>query len=65
MARRLSARRLVLAVAATLLFAGALTLSWTEGADHLTLQALAMGLGLAACVLAALAAGAGRRRRSS
>lgn len=60
-----SSRRLSLAVAAGLLFLVALVISWTEGADHLTLQLLAMGLGLVACVLAAMAAGFGRRDRQS
>ncbi|MGC2191620.1 MAG: hypothetical protein WA751_04735 [Candidatus Dormiibacterota bacterium] len=58
-----SSRRLSLAAAAGLLFLVALGISWTEGADHLTLQLLAMGLGLVACVLAAMAAGFGRRDR--
>jgi hypothetical protein len=43
----------------------AVAISWTEGADHLTLQALAMALGLIACLLAAMAAGFGRRERPS
>jgi hypothetical protein len=54
-----------LAIAAGLLFLVALTISWTEGADHLSLQALAMALGLVACLLAAMAAGFGRRSRPS
>ncbi|HVC38383.1 MAG TPA: hypothetical protein VNH20_00205 [Candidatus Dormibacteraeota bacterium] len=54
-------RRVSFAVAAGALFLVALVISWTEGADHLTLQVLAMGLGLGACLLAALAAGFGRR----
>lgn len=60
-----SAPRLSLAVAAGLIFLVALAISWTEGADHLTLQLLAMGLGLVACLLAAMAAGFGRRDRPS
>ncbi|HVB13641.1 MAG TPA: hypothetical protein VNH38_02645 [Candidatus Dormibacteraeota bacterium] len=58
-------RRAPLAVAAGLLFAVALFISWTQGADHLTLQVLALGLGLVACLLAAMAAGVGRRDRPS
>ena len=65
MPRRPSTRRLRLVVGAVLLFVVALTLSWTEGADHLTLQVLAMGLGLMACGLAAMAAGFGGRDRHS
>jgi hypothetical protein len=38
------------------LFLAALVLSWSEGADHLTLQFVAMGLALLAFLLAALAA---------
>jgi hypothetical protein len=49
-------RRLVLAAAAAVLFLAALALSWTEGADHLTLQLLAMVLALLAFCLAAIAA---------
>lgn len=48
-----------------MLFLVAVAISWTEGADHLTLQALAMALGLIACLLAAMAAGFGRRERPS
>lgn len=59
------ARRIPLAVAAGVLFLVAVAISWTEGADHLTLQALAMALGLIACLLAAMAAGFGRRERPS
>lgn len=55
------ARRVSLSLAAALLFLLALGLSWSQGADHLTLQLLAMAIGLAACLLAALAAGFGRR----
>ncbi|HVB54615.1 MAG TPA: hypothetical protein VNF24_10570 [Candidatus Acidoferrales bacterium] len=58
-------RRVPLAVAAGLLFVVALVIAWTQGADHLTLQLLAMALGLAACLLAALAAGFGRRGHGS
>jgi drug/metabolite transporter (DMT)-like permease len=54
-----------LAAAAGVLFIGALVISWTEGAEHLTLQLLAMALGLVACLLAAMAAGFGRRGRPS
>ncbi|MGH7643245.1 MAG: hypothetical protein ACRENX_09600 [Candidatus Dormibacteria bacterium] len=57
--------RISLAIAAGVLFLVALAISWTEGAGHLNLQALAMALGLVACLLAALAAGFGRRNRSS
>ncbi len=39
-----------------LLFGVALLLSWTEGARHLDLQALAMGLALLAFLVAAVAA---------
>lgn len=60
-----TARRVPLGVAAGLLFLVALALSWTQGADHLTLQLLAMALGLIACLLAALAAGFGRRGQRS
>lgn len=49
-------RRLGLAAAAAILFLVALALSWTEGADHLTLQLLAMVLALLAFLLAAIAA---------
>jgi hypothetical protein len=49
-------RRLGLAAAAGILFLVALALSWTEGADHLTLQLLAMVLALLAFLLAAIAA---------
>jgi peptidoglycan/LPS O-acetylase OafA/YrhL len=59
------ARRVPLAVAAGLLFLVALGLSWSGGADHLTLQLLAMALGLVACLLVAMAAGFGRRDRHS
>lgn len=52
----LPARRAPLAVGAGVLFLAALVLSWSEGADHLTLQFLAMGLALLAFLLAALAA---------
>ncbi|MGH7706255.1 MAG: hypothetical protein ACRENY_10375, partial [Candidatus Dormibacteria bacterium] len=62
---RLSGGRLGLAVGSGLFFLVALYLSWTEGADHLTLQLLAMGLGLVACLLAAMAAGFGGRRSRS
>jgi hypothetical protein len=61
MPRRLGARSRSLAVAALVLFLVALFLSWTQGANHLTLQFLAMGIGLVACLLAALAAGLGHR----
>lgn len=44
-----------------MLFLVALYISWTQGADHLTLQVVAMGIGLVACLLAAMAAGLGRR----
>jgi hypothetical protein len=43
----------------------ALGLSWSGGADHLTLQLLAMALGLVACLLVAVAAGFGRPDRHS
>lgn len=49
-------RRLALGASAALLFLAALALSWTEGADHLTLQLLAMVLALLAFFLAAIAA---------
>jgi divalent metal cation (Fe/Co/Zn/Cd) transporter len=49
-------RRLGLAATATIIFLVALTISWTEGADHLTLQLLAMVLALLAFLLAAFAA---------
>lgn len=65
MPTRRSAHRLPLAAAAGVLFIGALVISWTEGAEHLTLQLLAMALGLVACLLAAMAAGFGRRGRPS
>jgi hypothetical protein len=45
-----------LAAAAAILFLAALALSWTEGADHLTLQLLAMVMALVALLLAAIAA---------
>ena len=63
--RRIGGRRTALASGALALFLVALALSWTQGADHLTLQLLAMGIGLAACLLAAWAAGFGRRERPS
>ncbi|MGA7172655.1 MAG: hypothetical protein WCB86_07150 [Candidatus Dormiibacterota bacterium] len=65
MLNRRSAHRLPLAVAAGVFFIGALVISWTEGADHLTVQLLAMALGLVACLLAAMAAGFGQRGRPS
>ncbi|MFZ0994556.1 MAG: hypothetical protein WAO09_01050 [Candidatus Dormiibacterota bacterium] len=49
-------RRLGLAATAAILFLAALALSWTEGADHLTLQLLAMAMALIAFLLAGLAA---------
>jgi|GEM_PF-3415504 len=49
-------RRLGLAAAAAILFLAALALSWTQGADHLTLQLLAMVMALVAFLLAAIAA---------
>lgn len=51
--------RLGLAAVAAILFVAALALSWTEGADHLTLQLLAMVLALIAFLLAAIAAWSG------
>jgi hypothetical protein len=48
-----------MALGAGLLFVAAVAISWTEGADHLTLQALAMVLGLLAFLLAAVAARTG------
>jgi drug/metabolite transporter (DMT)-like permease len=50
-----------LVVAAVLFFGAALVVSWTQGADHLTLQLVAMGLGLVACLLAAMAAATNKR----
>ncbi|MGA7088729.1 MAG: hypothetical protein WB116_10725 [Candidatus Dormiibacterota bacterium] len=49
-------RRLGLAAVAAIFFLVAVALSWKEGADHLTLQLVAMVLGLVAFVLAAIAA---------
>ena len=63
--RRIGGRRAALSGGALGLFLVALALSWTQGADHLTLQVLAMGFGLVACLLAAFAAGFGRRERPS
>lgn len=51
-----NSRRLGLAAASAILFVAALALSWTEGADHLTLQLLAMVIALIAFLLAAVAA---------
>jgi divalent metal cation (Fe/Co/Zn/Cd) transporter len=48
--------RLGLAVVAAIIFLAALALSWTEGADHLTLQLVAMVMALIAFMLAAIAA---------
>jgi hypothetical protein len=56
---RPSRRRLPLALGAGLVFVAALAISWTEGADHLALQALAMVLALLAFLLAAVAARSG------
>ncbi|HVC40198.1 MAG TPA: hypothetical protein VNH20_09585 [Candidatus Dormibacteraeota bacterium] len=61
MLRRPGARSGSLAAGALVLFLVALYISWTQGADHLTLQVVAMGIGLVACLLAAMAAGLGRR----
>lgn len=57
----MSNRRLGMAALAGILFLAALAISWTQGADHLTLQALAMALALVSFVLAALAARGGKR----
>jgi hypothetical protein len=53
---QLGSRRVSLVVAAVLFLGAALFVSWTQGADHLTVQLVAMGLGLVACLLAAMAA---------
>lgn len=45
-----------LGIIAAILFVAAVGLSWSEGSRHLNLQALAMLLGLAAFVVAAMAA---------
>jgi hypothetical protein len=58
---QLGSRRASLVVAAVLFFGAALVVSWTQGADHLTLQLVAMGLGLVACLLAAMAAATNKR----
>ncbi|HVD03443.1 MAG TPA: hypothetical protein VNF75_04835 [Candidatus Dormibacteraeota bacterium] len=47
--------RLYLALAAAALFVAAVTLSWTQGANHLWVQGVAMVLALAAFGLAAVA----------
>lgn len=56
---QLRTRRLYLGLAGLLCFAVALVLSWTEGADHLWVQGVAMALALVAFGLAALAVRAG------
>lgn len=53
--------RLYLALAAAAVFLVALGLSWTQGADHLWVQGVAMVLALVSCLLAWLAAGDRRR----
>ncbi len=63
--RPLSGSQLALAVLSAICFLVAVFLSWTRGADRLTVQLLAMGLGLLACLFAALAAGWRLRRRRS
>lgn len=50
------APRIYLALPAAILFVVALGLSWTEGGDHLWVQAVAMGLALVAFWMAAMAA---------
>ncbi|MGH7608943.1 MAG: hypothetical protein ACREOD_03210 [Candidatus Dormibacteria bacterium] len=57
--------RAPLAAAALALFVIALALSWTQGARHLDLQALAMVLALLALLLAAVVARGSQGRQRS